>query len=160
MNRRGAGREIALGGFVVVLAAGYFAAAAALPVSLLTDEVGASGVPKLLAVSLGILGAMQLGRTVLFPVSVDLADGPRGAATHARAFGMLAIGTVYTLATPYLGYPVALAALIFVVAAYVGLRPSPRLGLVAVTGALFFWFTFVKLLGISMPVGAWRWAVG
>ncbi len=160
MNRPAFGREIALGGFALVLAAGYFAAAAAVPVSLLSDEVGASGVPKALAVSLGVLGAMQLGRTVLFAVNADSGDAPRGAATHARAFGMLAIGIAYTLATPYLGYPLALASLIFVVAAYAGLRPSPRLGLVAVVGALFFWVSFVKLLSVSMPVGAWRWVVG
>ena len=40
-------------------------------------------------------------------------------------------------------------------ALYFGLRPELRLALVAALGAAVFWAMFVKMLGVSMPAGAW-----
>src|SRR5512145_2104513 len=108
----------------MALAAAYFDAAAAIQVSLLSDKVGAGGVPKLLAIVLGGLGAAQIGRALLRRQADAVADGPRGLAAHLRAAGMLIVGGVYIVVTPYLGYPLAIALLLLVVVVYSGLPPS------------------------------------
>ncbi len=141
---------------VLVLAAAYYAAASAIPQSLLADEVGADGVPKLLAIALAILGALQLVRALRLRSAAGGGDEEiAGARRHARAVGMLAIGIVYVLVTPYLGYPLALAGLILAVGVYAGIRPSLYLTSIAVAGGGLFWIMFVKLLGVAMPVGGW-----
>ncbi len=148
-------KEIALGLIAMALAAAYFDAAASIRVSLLSDEVGAGGVPKLLAILLGALGAAQIGRALLRREVDTLTDGPRGIAVHLRAAIMLMIGAAYIVVTPFLGYPLAIALLLVVVAMYAGLRPSGKLALVGGAGAVMFWFVFVKLLSVAMPVGVW-----
>ena len=153
-------REIALGILAMALAAAYFDAAASIQVSLLSDEVGAGGVPKLLAIVMGGLGAAQIGRALLRREADALSDGPRGAATHCRAAIMLAIGAVYIIVTPLLGYPLAIALLLFVVIVYSGLPPSRHVIVASSLGALVFWLTFVKLLGVAMPVGVWPALLG
>lgn len=153
-------KEITLGIIAIALAAAYFDAAASIQVSLLSDAVGAGGVPKLLAIVLGGLGAAQIGRALLRRQADAVADGPRGLAAHLRAAGMLIIGAVYIVVTPYLGYPLAIALLLLVVIVYSGLPPSRHVVLVSSLGALVFWLTFVKLLGVAMPVGVWPALLG
>jgi hypothetical protein len=73
---------------------------------------------------------------------------------------MLAIGAVYIIVTPLLGYPLAIALLLFVVIVYSGLPPSRHVIVASSLGALVFWLTFVKLLGVAMPVGVWPALLG
>ena len=148
-------KEIALGLIAAALAAAYFDAAASIQVSLLSDEVGAGGVPKLLAIFLGALGAAQIGRALLRRGAELVTDGPRGLLVHFRAAMMLTIGAAYIVLAPFLGYPLAIALLLFVVIVYAGLPPSRDAILASSLGALVFWLTFVKLLGVTMPVGVW-----
>lgn len=147
-------REIACGLFALVLAGAYYGAADALPSSLLADAVGADGVPKALAIALALLGALQLARSRFMRPSAGggIEDGID---RHGRAAGLLIITCAYVALLPYIGYPVALAALVFAVAAYAGLAPSMRLAFVSGSAALVFWIMFVKLLGVPMPVGRW-----
>ena len=154
-------RELGLGLVALAVAAAYYAAAAGIPRSLLADAVGADGVPKGFAVALGVLGALQLARTALRPRAGGGPSPPAaGTALHLKAGGMLAIGIAYVAAMPYLGYPLAVAALVFVVTAYAGVKPSLRLGLLSAAAGLGFWVIFVKLLGVAMPDGAWRQLAG
>jgi hypothetical protein len=146
-------RDLTLGLGAIALAAAYWAAAAALPTSLLSDEVGADGVPRLLAMALAILGGLHVVGTLLR--RAPAAPASDGVHPHLHAAGMLAIGIGYVAVMPIAGYPLSIAVLIFAAAWYAGLRPSPQLAAISAGGALLFWLTFVKLLGISMPVGAW-----
>jgi putative tricarboxylic transport membrane protein len=154
-------REFACGVLALALALAYLAMATDIPLSLLSDEVGADGVPKALAVVLAILGVAQVVRALVR----RRAAGPdemalSGWHTHLRAAGVIGLGIVYMIATPYLGYPLAVAALIFAMTIYAGMRVSPRLAGISVVGGLALWFMFVKALGIAMPVGVFARALG
>ncbi len=148
------GRDIAGGIAAIALAAAYYAAAADIQKSFLADEVGAAGVPRLLAATLAVLGVLTIVRAVLrrnLRAAAETEAG--GAAAHARALGLLAMGIAYTLLAPALGYLVTTSAFIFAVAAYSGQRASARLAAISCAGGIFLWLTFVKLLGVAMPAG-------
>ncbi|MCC7045655.1 MAG: tripartite tricarboxylate transporter TctB family protein [Alphaproteobacteria bacterium] len=148
------GRELVTGLIVLGLAAAYYFAADNIPRSLLSDAVGADGVPKVLAVLLGLLGAIQAARGALRTALVDhgSAEG-HGLGQHLRSLGLIGVGVVYLVAAPYLGYLLATGLLVFVVAAYAGMPASPRLGVIAVLGSVVLWLVFAKVLGVAMPGG-------
>lgn len=148
------GREFACGVLVLALGGAFFVAAAEVPQSMLSDEVGADGVPKAIAVVLIILGLAQLLRAV----AARRIAGPDELAldetrAHLRAIGVVVIGVVYILVAPYLGYPVAVVALIFTMSVYAGMAVTWRLAAVSVGGGFVMWLMFVKALGVAMPVG-------
>ena len=148
-------RDVVLGCAGLAAAAAYWRAADAVQVSLLADEVGADGVPKVLAAGLGALSLLLLVRAlVLRPVPAG-ANVSVGAAPHLWAAGVVGLAVLYALAAPWLGYVLALGLLIGATAILFGMRPHPRLALVAAGGALFFWVLFAKFLGIAMPAGFW-----
>lgn len=147
------GREIFCGVLTLALGVAYFAAATSLPQSMLSDEVGADGVPKALAVVLMTLGILQLVRAGSRYKVVGAGEFSGTLKEHAKASGMLVIGVVYIALAPYLGYPIAVTALIVAVALYAGLAPSWELALVGIGGGALLWLLFVKLLGVAMPVG-------
>jgi len=149
-------RDDLLGLGMIVLAAAYWAAADQIPVSLLSDAVGADGVPKVLAVALAICGALLLLTTRLKrqPAEAPSSDRDEKRA-HLRAAGLLAGLVAYIFLLPVLGYPLAIALLIAAVAIYGGTRIRPSVAAVAVAGSALFWVFFVKILGIGMPTGIW-----
>jgi putative tricarboxylic transport membrane protein len=147
-------REVFCGVLTFVFGIVYYIAAADLPQSMLSDEVGADGVPKALAVAFMIFGVLQIGRTFLGLKAAEEGElNNLNLRTHARSFGMIAIGIVYLIVTPSLGYPLAVALLIFGVALYAGQALTWRLAGISAVGGAVMWFSFVKALGISMPVG-------
>lgn len=147
-------RQFICGLSALALAGAYYAAAAGVPTSFLSDDVGADGMPKALAIALGLLGVLAISLAAVHRKIA--AAGPTrggGIAVHVRALGMLALGVVYTALTPWLGYLMATIALIFFVAAYSGQRLSLRLSAISGAGGLMLWVMFVKLLGVAMPSG-------
>jgi hypothetical protein len=142
-------RDMICGAFGLAIALAYYALADALPVSMLSDEIGAGGVPKSLAIGLGLCSVLLIGRAAL----------TRGAAirfaalTHARALGITAIGAAYIAVTPLIGYAPGAALLIIGTALYFGTRLNPRLIVVGVLGGVLLWALFVRMLGIPMPGG-------
>jgi putative tricarboxylic transport membrane protein len=147
------GRELLCGVLTLAVGVVYFAAATSLPQSMLSDEVGADGVPKALAVVLMTLGILQLVRAGRRYKIAGAGEFTGTLKEHAQAFGMLTIGVVYIVLAPYLGYPIAVTALIVAVALYAGLPPSWELAVVGIGGGAMLWLLFVKLLGVAMPVG-------
>jgi hypothetical protein len=146
-------RDAVLGAAGLAAAAAYWRAADLLPVSLLADEVGADGVPKALALALGLLSLLVLARGLALRPAA--AGGGAGAGPHLWAAAIVGLGAFYALAAPWLGYVLALGCLIAATAILFGMRPHPRLALVAAGGAIFFWGLFAKFLGITMPAGLW-----
>ena len=151
-------RDDVLGLGMMVLAAAYWAAADQVPVSLLSDNVGADGAPKMLAVALAFCGALLVVATRVRPV---LADGEEEASpayrrrAHVRAAGLFAGLGVYALLLPVLGYPLSLALLIAGAAVYGGARPTLNLVAISVAGGIGFWLFFSKFLGVLLPLGWW-----
>lgn len=148
------GRGLVCGIGALALSIAYYAAATGVPASLLSDAVGADGLPRVLALALGLLGVLAVLRAVLAR-GVPAGDVPEGGgvAAHARALGMIALGAAYAVLTPTLGYVVGTIAFLFIVATYSGQRPSLRLAAISAAGGLVLWLVFVMLLGVAMPSG-------
>jgi hypothetical protein len=151
-------KDFVFGCATLALAAGYYLAAAAIPQSQLADAIGPQGLPKVYAILLAGLSlilmvkALARRRVASTPSSVS-----RGAQRRVlwRVAGMLAIGILYIVVVPWLGYILSLAGLIFATTYYQGGAVNRQVALVAVSGALFFWLLFVMLLHIPQPPGLW-----
>ena len=171
-------KDIGSGALLLLVAAGYYWATQQIAVSSLSDEVGAHGMPTVLAAALGVVGALILGRGLLasrrtVPAAVAPAsespasesppsespDSESGdaddlyEATLPRALGLLAIGALYIAVGMLVGYIPALAVLIFATAIYEGMPLGWQPAAVALGGAVVFWLLFVKLLGTEQPIG-------
>jgi len=141
------------------LAYGYYRMADALPRSLLSDEVGADGFPKLLAICLVVFSAVLVLMGAFTRPSIGAKEARKKAATerHAalKAAGMLLLGVAYLLVVPWVGYPVAAGLLIGAVLLFQRESPSLRLVITACLGGIFFWVFFALTLKIPMPPGIW-----
>lgn len=146
--------ELILAALVAALAAAYWRAADELPRSLLSDAVGADGLPKLLAVGLAICAAALAARALWHR------DGRAALPlrAHLRPLGIPAIGAGYVLLAPVIGYPAAVAALIAAAIVYFGARTPVAIAASAIMGATALWLVFAKALGVAMPAaGFLRW---
>lgn len=135
----------------IALGLAWWWQAASIEDSLLSDAVGAGGVPKALALSMAGAGALLLARTLL-RAPPETQGRPPGA--HLKALGLVAIILAYIAAAPWIGYPLAIALFAAAAAAYAGARINAMLAGFGAGLALFFWVAFVKLLGIPFPTGA------
>lgn len=132
---------------LIVLAGLYYASANAIPDSMLTDEVGAGGLPKALALALGLCGALLAVRSqgLTAPrVRLDLAP---------QAIGLVVLLAAYIALLPTLGYAVGMGALIAAVAFLAGARSVPVLLVTAILAGLCFQLVFVRAFHIAMPSG-------
>lgn len=137
----------------MAVAALYYAATVRIPVSTLGGEVGPHVFPTALALLLGIVG-VSLALRGLFAKRLVAAKASGSAvseATPLRAFGLLGIGALYIPFALLFGYVPALFLLIACIALYEGAKPSWRMAVIAIAGALLFWLLFVALLGVSQP---------
>jgi putative tricarboxylic transport membrane protein len=134
----------------VLLGSTWFHQAAAIQDSLLSDAVGAGGVPKVLAAIMTGAGMLLVLRTLLRPPA---AEPGRSRAAHAKAAGLFAAMVLYVLAAPVLGYPLALGLFGAAVALYAGARANLTTALFGIGMAGLFWLGFVKLLGVAFPTG-------
>jgi hypothetical protein len=144
------GRDAAFGLGAIMLGAAWFHQAAIIEDSLLSDAVGAGGVPMALAAIMTGAGALLVLR------SLWRAPPPgevRSRAAHLKAAGLLVLMVAYALAAPVFGYPLALGVFAAAVAAFAGApATATTLAFGAGTAALF-WLGFVKLLGVAFPAG-------
>jgi putative tricarboxylic transport membrane protein len=147
-------------GLLFVLALAYWLGADAIPKSSLSGSVGADGLPKLLAVTLGVLSVALAGQTILearkraAAGKLAASGGPHWRA-HARAFGVIAIGAVFIALLPVLGYVVTVGLLLVGIAIYSGKRPDLWTVVFGVVGAVVFYVLFVHLLRVPLPPGLW-----
>jgi putative tricarboxylic transport membrane protein len=147
-----ASKDTAFGVLGIVIAGLYWLAAGEIQQSFLSDEIGADGVPKLLAFALAALSALVTLRSLrLRTVIAETVDWQ----PHAKAFGLLVIGILYVALLPQIGYLVATAALIAAAALYAGQPFSRSLPVIAIGGSVFLWVVFAKLFAISLPAGLW-----
>jgi hypothetical protein len=166
---RNAARDAMAGGITLILAAAYWFEADAIRASPLAGNgVGASAVPKGLAVALAcfsiglILQSAWAWRNAPDDGASAAADPARRAAVrrHLRALGMLLIGVVFLAIMNYLGYWLSLVLLFAVTAYYNGRAVSKGLILFAVVLSVAYYLLFVQFLGIPLPSGVWSslWA--
>ncbi len=159
--------NLAAAAFGILLSSAYIWQARAIEDSLLSDEVGAGGVPAgvgllMLAASLGLLLKAVLvhararrvqARTDASCAPAEAQDGP--AHPHRMALGLLAILGGYVVLLPWAGYVVSMGLLAVAVARFAGARMGPALLAFAVSVGPLLWFLFQHLLQVRMPAGVW-----
>ncbi len=153
-------KDVVFGSATLAISAIYYSRATAIPTSQLADAIGPQGLPKAYAILLAALSLMVIGGSVARRGDAQ----PREAAAAARraprpvlwrVAGMLAIGALYILLAPWLGYTLSIAGLILATTYYQGGSINRRVAIVAASGALFFWLLFVVLMRIPQPRGWW-----
>jgi hypothetical protein len=161
--------DFAFGAAMLALGAGYYAMTAGIPDSQLADAVGPQGLPRTYAVMLAALSLLLIIRSLTRQVRLtptvrlkpDTASAggirlqPDSRATMSRVAGMLAIGILYIVVVPWLGYLLSLAGLIFATTYYQGGAVNRRVAFVALSGAACCWVLFVRVMGIAQPPGLW-----
>jgi hypothetical protein len=150
-------RDLVFGGATIALAVGYYLLAAQIPESQLSDAVGPQGLPRIYAYLLGGLSLILIVNSVRATSPGSSAERPKPSAQARvlRPAGVVAIGAIYIVVVPWLGYIVSLTALIAATTYYQGGGANRRVVFVAVSGALMFWLLFVAILGIQHPAGFW-----
>lgn len=161
---------LAISVLLFALAVAYWLGADAIPKSSLGGAVGADGLPKLLAVALGLLSLGLAAQTLLeirkrrrtgaSSGTVEVSSQAGNWYAHARAFGIIAIGIVFVAVLPYLGYAVSVALLLMSVVIYAGRKPSLTTLVFGIAGAAFFYVMFVHLLKVPLPPGIWPSMLG
>jgi hypothetical protein len=140
----------------LAIAGAYYLASTGIADTTLSDEVGARGLPAVLATLLALVAVASAIRSLLVAPAARNAvavDDAEAEASPLRALGLLAIGALYIPVAQVSGYIPAIAALLLAVALYERARPSWRMVVIALAGAAFFWLLFVGLLGVAQPQG-------
>ena len=147
--------ELTFGVVALAAAAAYYAAARAIPSSLLDDVVGSGGLPKAYGLALAVLALAQIARALGSRRRIAARSSGEPMPSHGKTIGTLALGLAYGAVLPWLGYAGSIALLIAATAAYQGSGFNRRVALIAAGGAVFLWALFVWLLGIPQPAGIW-----
>jgi putative tricarboxylic transport membrane protein len=155
--------DFLLGLASLALSVVYLHFAAEIPESLLSDAVGAAGVPKALGWAMAVLGALLCLRSMSARTAGAEADdeadddaeaGSGGTRPHLMALGLLVILVVYVMVTPVLGYIVSTALLIGAVARFGGTAVNRNFFIIAIAGGVGLWLMFDPMLSIPLPVGS------
>src|SRR5215208_5039687 len=145
-------KDLLSGLVLLLIAALYHRATGAIADSTLSDEVGATGLPRVLAYALAGLGLLLVARSL---VATRRASDPDSQdARLPRAVGLLLFGAAYVAVLPFLGYLVSVALLIAAVTLFERAERPWAAPIVAIGGAALYWAIFVKLLGVRQPVGS------
>lgn len=153
-------RTIASGLIVFILGLLYYRAAGSLSQGMLSDPIGASGFPKLLA---SLLMALSLILVVQGAVSLVRGKPPAGAGDEGekekralpQATVMFLMGITYILAVSWAGYLLSIALLVFCVAYFLRAPLTWRLPLISAGCGIVLWGFFVYAMKIKMPGGIW-----
>ena len=136
----------------------YYQFADHLPHSMLSDEVGADGYPKMLAVALAVFSVIVTISGILKKVP-DTENGKtlseKDKHTFKRAGGAISIAIAYLILLSVFGYFLSVGLLFATVVIYNGGKFSKKLIIISIGGAIFFWVFFVILLDVPMPNGVW-----
>ena len=138
-----------------VFAASLVAAARSIEDSLLSDAVGAGGVPQ------GVGLAMAAAALALFIKSFTDADADADADAVARPWrptllrtaALVLILVLYGVLLPLLGYPLTVSLLVGASGWLAGAAPRWPLALCALVAGPALWLLFDRLLQVRMPVG-------
>jgi len=146
--------DFALGVAAMLLAGAWLAGANRIPESLLSDAVGAAGLPRAVGWCLGFVGLLLCLRSLRSGATATK-EGEASLRPHLRAVGLLAILFGYVLIAPWLGYALATGLLVAAGAAYAGAPRGRYLVVIPLAAAVVFWLLFVFAFGIPMPGSPW-----
>jgi putative tricarboxylic transport membrane protein len=154
----GAQRDRLTAVLTVVFAASYVSVARGIEDSLLSDAVGAGGVPQGVGLAMGAAAVALFVKSFRGPAKAG--SDPAEAAEPwlpvlLRTGGLVAILLLYALLLPLAGYVVAISALMLASGWLAGAAFRPTLWLCAGLGGPLLWTLFDRLLQVRMPVGTW-----
>ncbi len=157
-------RDRLLAVVVAVFAASYIAAARGIEDSMLSDAVGAGGVPQgvgiamlVAAVALFIKTFMGRGATAQAagePATAEAEVEAEATGGLWRTAGLVLILIGYGLLLPVLGYPITVSLLVLASGWLAGAAFRLPLWLCAALTGPFLWGLFDQLLQVRMPVGS------
>lgn len=145
-------KDLAGSAILLAIAALYYAVSTQIQASTLEDQIGPRALPSMIALLLVFIG-LAIGFRAIVSVPVTSPAEKDAEAPWPRAFGMLLIGALYIPVASVAGYWPALLLLLIAVPLYEGMKPSWRVGAVALGGASFFWLLFRFVLGVQQPEG-------
>jgi cell division protein FtsW (lipid II flippase) len=147
---------VVTGVFALAISIGYVLQARAIENTLLSDEVGAGGVPTAVGVLLGLIGVILLAKSALKsrPQDAQAAgeDAPRWRA-HAMAIALLLVLAAYAWLLPRLGYVISIVGMVAAVAWLAGSRQWRAIAAMAVVSGPLLWLVFDRVLHVRMPSG-------
>ena len=133
----------------------YTAAARGIEDSLLSDAVGAGGVPQAVGITMLVTAVALFAKSF---TGVAQANGEAGVPGGwrqplMRTSGLVLILVVYGFLLPWLGYPLSVSLLFAAVGALAGAALRwPLVACAAAAGPLM-WAIFDKALQVRMPIG-------
>jgi hypothetical protein len=139
-------RDLACAALGLVIAGAYWAAARELPRSMLSDAVGADGVPTALAFLLVLFSLLIAVRALL-----KKQERTEERQNHVRALGVAVLGFAYIALAPLAGYLVSSTALAGAAALYYGAPRNVDTVAFATGSAALLWLVFGRMLGIALP---------
>ena len=177
-------RDRLLALLAAVLAVSYVMAARGIEDSLLSDEVGAGGVPQAVGVLMLVAAVALFGKSFMGLTRGETRGEPRSAtsgATHAdpsqaaaaarakaptatgsdrrrfavRTAGLVLILVGYTLLLPLAGYMLSISLLVLSAGWLAGAALRLPLLLAAALAGPLLWGLFGYLLQVRMPAGSW-----
>ena len=153
-------RDRLLAVLVAAFAASYVAAARGIEDSLLSDAVGAGGVPQGVGIAMFIAAVALFAKSFMAPASGAQGDGGGNddakpwLPTLLRTAGLVLILVVYGALLPLLGYPLAVSLLVGACGWLAGAAPRLPLLLCTVLSGPGLWLLFDQVLKVRMPVGS------
>ncbi len=173
-------RDRVLALLAAVLAVSYVLAARGIEDSLLSDEVGAGGVPQAVGVLMLLAAVALFGKSFIgarhdatgdksrrtTPIdpseaaAAARAKAPTATASDRRRFitrtaGLVLILVGYTLLLPLAGYMLSIGLLVLSAGWLAGAPLRAPLLLAAAVAGPLFWMLFGYLLQVRMPAGSW-----
>ena len=133
----------------------YVAASRGIEDSLLSDAVGAGGVPQGVGMVMLVAAVALFAKSFIGKAPVDAQSSERGGwkAPLLRTSGLVSILVAYGLLLPWLGYPLSVSLLFAAVGALAGAALRwPLLACAAAAGPLM-WAIFDQALKVRMPLG-------
>jgi putative tricarboxylic transport membrane protein len=148
----------------LVFACSLVAGARALEDSLLSDAVGAGGVPQGVGIAMALAAVGLFAKSFFNPIRQVAAPGAteagcsetanKGWHAAARTVGLVAILVLYGLLLPGLGYPLTVSLLVLASGWLAGAALKPPLFLCALGAGPLLWAIFDWALRVRMPVGS------
>ena len=139
---------------VAAFAASYVSAARGLEDSLLSDAVGAGGVPQGVGVFLGVAAVLLFVKSLLRakPNAADDDHAWRDVVLRTGGLVLLLLG--YAALLPWLGYVLTVCLLVGAAGALAGAPLKLPLALCTVASGPLLWAMFDRALQVRMPAGS------
>ena len=149
-------RDRITGAIALAVSVVYVMQARGIENSLLSDEVGAGGVPAAVGVLLGVVGAILLVKSMVkvrHPGAPTGPEPPTDWRAHGMAAALLLVLAVYVWLLPRLGYMASVVAMVGAVAWLAGSRQWRTMAAMAVVTGPLLWLVFDRVLQVRMPAG-------